>query len=185
MKIPRIGIVTLSIFSSLCVGGILHIRNAHAQTQASTKTDIAALEEEVKALKRLLPSQSHAMADVDFQFSNLWFAGKNSNWPLADFYVNETRSHLNWTVRLRPVRRLANGGEVDLRPILQGVEDAGLTDIKSSIMARDIKAFEAAYRATMNQCYGCHMATEKPYLRLHIPETPATRMIDLHSPNAD
>jgi hypothetical protein len=47
------------------------------------------------------------MVDVDSSTRHLWFAGKAQNWPLATFYLNETRSHLNWTVRLRPVRKLS------------------------------------------------------------------------------
>jgi hypothetical protein len=119
------------------------------------------------------------MADVDYHFSNLWFAAHSADWPLAEFYLGETRSHLNWVVRMRPVRRLAGGGQVDLRPILQNVESSGLSDIRASIGKRDLSAFETAYRGTMTQCYGCHVASEKPYLRPRIPETPATRMIDL------
>ena len=99
---------------------------AIAQGAAAPSTDAPALRAEIEALKRIVPSQSHAMADVDYHFSSLWFAGQYGNWPLADFYLNETRSHLNWAVRIRAVRKLSTGQELDLRPILQGVEGAGL-----------------------------------------------------------
>ncbi len=36
-------------------------------------------------------AQSHAMIDVDYHFSNLWFAAQNANWPLAASYLNETK----------------------------------------------------------------------------------------------
>lgn len=49
--------------------------------------DVAALKDEVDALKRLLPDQAHVMADVDYHFANLWFAAHNANWPLAEFYL--------------------------------------------------------------------------------------------------
>ena len=168
--------------SLLFVLGLIEViptQSVYAQTGRAAPSDVAALKEEIETLKRLLPDQAHGMADVDYHFSNLWFAAHNANWPLAEFYLGETRSHLNWVVRMRPVRRLAAGGEVDLRPILQGVESSGLSDIRASINKRDLKVFEVAYRGTMMQCYGCHMASEKPYLRPRIPETPATRMIDL------
>jgi hypothetical protein len=159
----------------ILAGVFVHV---YSVAQPSNPNDLSSLENEIKAIKLLLPSQSHAMTDVDYQFSNLWFSGKNANWELADFYVNETRSHLNWTVRLRPIRRLANGSEVDLRPILESVESLGIADLKTSITKRDIHAFEEAYRLTMNQCYGCHVASGKTYLRLHIPDTPSSKMID-------
>ena len=126
-----------------------------------------------------LPSQSHAMMDVDYHFSNLWFAGQAGNWPLAAFYLNETRSHLNWAVRLRPVRRLGQGGSLELKPLLEAVEASGLSALEAAITQRSRDAFEAAYKGTLQQCYGCHAAAEKPYLRLAIPQAPASRMIDM------
>jgi hypothetical protein len=163
--------------------GFLGFRVASAQSPGASQPEAAALKTQIDALRGLIPSQSHAMADVDYHFANLWFAAKNSNWPLAEFYFNETRSHLNWAVRIRPVRRLSSGGEFDLRPMLQGVENSSLADLRVAIGKHDHKAFEAAYRQTISACYACHMTAEKPYLRPHIPEAPATRMIDLR-PNS-
>jgi hypothetical protein len=154
---------------------------AAAQGQSAAEPDVAALKAEIETLKRLVPSQSHAMTDVDYQFSNLWFAGKNANWSLAEFYLNETRSHLNWAVRIRPVRKLSSGAALDLRPMLQGVESSSLTQIKNAIEKKDPDAFDAAYRQTITECYACHKLAEKPYLRPQIPESPASRMINMHS----
>jgi len=157
---------------------------AAAQSQGAPQSDVAAMRAEIDALKRLVPSQSHAMADVDYQFANLWFAAQNANWPLAEFYLNETRSHLNWAVRIRPVRKLSSGQELDLRPILQGVEGSSLTQLRTAISKQDSKTFDAAYRQTITECYACHKLAEKPYLRPQLPDQPATRMINMR-PNAD
>jgi hypothetical protein len=159
--------VTLAIVVCLSSGS----RFSHAQ-------DAAALKAEIDALRALVPSQSHAMMDVDYHFSNLWFAAASENWPLAQFYLNETRSHLGWAVRIRPVRRLAAGGEFDLRPMLQGVEGTALAALRAAVEKHDRTVFEQAYRQTMDACFGCHQAAEKPYLRPHIPEAPSSRMID-------
>jgi hypothetical protein len=150
-----------------------------ARAEEPVHANARAIEDGVDSLKQLLPDQAHGMTDVDYHFANLWFAAQNGNWPLAEFYLGETRSHLNWVVRMRPVRRLAAGGEIDLRPILKNLENSTLADARTAIGMHDLKAFETAYRGTMLQCYGCHVAAEKPYLRLRIPELPATRMIDL------
>jgi hypothetical protein len=140
--------------------------------------DPAALKSEIDALRALVPSQSHAMMDVDYQFSNLWFAGTNENWPLAQFFLNETRSHLGWAVRIRPVRRLSNGGEFDLRPMLQDVERTALAGLRAAVERHDKAEFQQAYRRAMDACFACHQAAEKPYLRPRIPEQPSSRMID-------
>ena len=162
---------------------LVSIDPEQALAQGAAEPDAASLKAEIDALKRLVPSQSHAMADVDYQFSNLWFAGKNANWPLADFYLNETRSHLNWAVRIRPMRKLSSGAMLDLRPMLQGVEGSALTQLGNAIEKQDGKAFDAAYRQTLTECYACHTLAEKPYLRPQIPESPASRMINMR-PNA-
>ena len=57
---------------------------------------------EIEAIKGKLPDQAHAMQDVGYHFSNLWFAGKQKHWELANFYWAETRSHLHWAVRIIP-----------------------------------------------------------------------------------
>ena len=78
-----------------------------AQSDApAPNADIAALKAEIERLKGMVPDQSHAMKDVAYHFTNLWFAGQKQNWPLADFYLSETRSHLHWAVRI-------NGARVD------------------------------------------------------------------------
>jgi cytochrome c553 len=145
--------------------------------------DVAELKAEIEALKGMLPSQSHSMVDVEFQYANLWFAGKNQNWPLATFYLNETRSHLNWTVRLRPVRKLSNGGDLDLRPILKGIEDGGLASIKAALDKHDEAAFETAYKGMLGQCIACHEAAEKPFLRPDVPKAPPSPLIDMRPHN--
>ena len=69
----------------------LHALAALALSLAPALTraqDAAALKAEIDALRALVPSQSHAMMDVDYHFSNLWFAAANDNWPLAQFYLN-------------------------------------------------------------------------------------------------
>jgi hypothetical protein len=145
---------------------------------------IHGLQADVKALSGKTPSQSHTMADVDYQFSNLWFAGKSGNWPLATFYLNETRSHLEWTIRIFPVRKLSNGQPLELAPILKTVEDTGIAGLKEAIGRQDPTAFEAAYRSMTEQCYSCHEAAEKPFLHPHIPDGPSTQMINM-DPKAD
>ncbi|HTP95136.1 MAG TPA: hypothetical protein VMK05_04765 [Burkholderiales bacterium] len=149
-----------------------------ARAQGAAQPDVAELKAQIDALRALIPSQSHAMADVDYHFSSLWFAVRSNNWPLARFYLNETRSHLNWAVRIRPVRRLSSGAELDLRPLLQGVEDSGIATLRTALDLRDKKLFEQAYRQTIKECFACHQAAEKPFLKPHIPESAAARMID-------
>ena len=85
------------------------------------------------------------MIDVGYHFTNLWFAGQHGNWPLAQFYLDETRSHLRWAVRIVPVRRTRTG-DVELRGLLEAVDTAGLAQIGKSITDKNLAAFASAYR---------------------------------------
>lgn len=133
--------------------------------------DLTALQTEVSRLKGLVPDQSHAMADVGYHFANVWFAGQRQNWPLAKFYLDETRSHLKWAVRIIPVRK-TKAGDLDLGGILEGIDNSLLSELGASIEAKDGARFEAGYRKTLEGCYSCHQAAEKPYLRPQVPLVP-------------
>ena len=153
------------------------IQPAHAQSTPS-KPGLADLAAEIDIIKGKLPSQSHTMQDVSYHFANLWFAGEHDNWPLAEFYWEETLSHLHWAIRVIPVRKDLKGKDVDLRPILEGFENGPLHLLHDSIVGKDKAAFEHQYRTSMETCYGCHKAAGKPYLRPQIPEQPESPIIN-------
>jgi len=142
--------------------------------------EVARLKDEIERLKSLVPDQSHIMKDIAYHFSNLWFAGGAQNWPLAGFYLNETRSHLRWAVRVRPVRRTSTG-ELDLRPILDGFDRSLLTAVQRTLETRDPGGFAKAYRDALSGCLACHQASEKPFLRPRVPDAPEGRMIEFSS----
>jgi len=144
---------------------------------AGLEDTLAAIKSELEAIKGRLPDQSHAMKDVGYHFANLWFAGQKSNWPLATFYLDETRSHLKWAVRIIPVRKTKEG-DLDLRPILESVDKSLLSQIRAAIDQRDVTAFGQAYRQALEGCYACHKASDKPYLRPHVPEQPEAPIIN-------
>ena len=150
--------------------------SANAGTPKPEPT-LATLSAELELVKAKLPDQAHAMQDVAYHYSNLWFAGDQSNWELAKFYWAETRSHLRWAVLLKPKRKDNAGKEIDLPAILQAVENAQLKQLEDAIKGSDKPAFVAAYRATLEMCYSCHKASDKPYLRPQIPSQPESSMI--------
>ena len=75
--------------------------------------------------------------------SNLWFAAKEQNWPLADFYRAEPRSHLRWAVRIIPVRKTPQGQELKLADLLDPMDKSVLKELQAAIAAQDSEAFRA------------------------------------------
>jgi hypothetical protein len=161
--------------------GTLLAAGAHAQTQgaapASQAEDIATLKEEVERLKGLVPAQAVAMTVVEYNFSNLWFAAHERNWPLARFFLSETRARLRWALRLSPQRRISSGF-LELQPFLDAFEQPHYAALEDSLEDGDIAAFERAYEGALTACASCHAASEKPFLRVKIPSAPAGALID-------
>jgi hypothetical protein len=140
--------------------------------------DLATMAGELEVIRGKLPDQAHAMQDVSYHFANLWFSGDAGNWPLADFYWKETRSHLQWAVRIIPVRKDNADQPVDLVKILQAFETTPLEQLRAAIEERDREKFAIAYRVTLEGCYTCHKASDKPFIRPQMPTEPESRMVN-------
>lgn len=173
MKNPR--------YVSFRLGGVLVAVLAAALAQAAepTKSEPPSdpVQQALKEIRGQLPSQSHTMADVAYHYNNLWFASQAGNWPLAEFMLNETKSHLRWAVRVRPVRPLSSGGQLQVGDMLSAIEQSTLKELTESVRAKDKPRFETAYKQQLASCYACHVAAEKPYLKLRLPERPAETML--------
>ncbi len=177
-KWSSLGVATLA---GLLIAGIAANRStaqgAADATASTTADEIAALKAENERLKTLVPSQSHAMMDVAYHFTNLWFAAGHENWPLAQFYFNETRSHIRWAIRIVPVRRAA-AGEVKLEEVFSAFDTSLLGAIQKQIDAKDRKGFKLAYQAALGGCNGCHAVSDKPFLHVQVPDQPEARIVD-------
>ena len=124
---------------------------------------------DVQHLKDIVPPASHPMVDVAYHAVNLWFAGeKKKNWPLANYYLGETRNRLRWgEVRLNPGPKGADGKPVDMQSIFNGIDNGSLAAVKQSIDKKDSQAFEVAYKMMLEDCYSCHKTAGRPYLASH------------------
>lgn len=154
---------------------------AAQQTAQPSTPDLAALTADVETLKQKATDQAHAMVSVAYHFNNLWFAGQHGNWPLAQFYWNETRSHLRWAVRVIPIRKDSQGQDIELGEILEAMENTPLARLQAAIEAKNMDQFVAAYRFSLETCYACHKSIEKPFLRPQIPTHPAEPTINFDS----
>jgi cytochrome c553 len=174
-------------------GGFLATQLAHRSTplapvvaQTGSKTadgDSTKLLADVAHLKDIVPGQSHAMIDVGYHMVNLWFAVQKGNWPFAAFELDETRNRIRWTIRINPVRKDAEGKDVDLKGIFDGIDQSSMPILKRAVEKKDSAAFVVAYKQMLESCYACHKASGKPYLRPMIPTARLQTIIN-DDPNA-
>lgn len=148
--------------------------------------DLKTLAADVERLKALVPSNSHIMMDVQWHWTNLWFAAQAKNWPLALYQFNEARGHMQWLIRKSPMIRSQGPDkeQVDIEGIFGGIDTGSLADVKTAIEAKDGAKFAGAYRTMLENCYSCHKAVGRPYIRPMVPKTQAQSIMNV-DPNAD
>ena len=135
---------------------------------------------EVAALKLLIPTNSTIMMDVQWHWTNLWFAGRKKNWPLAQYYFNESRGHIQWLVRKNPtIRNNVEQKDVDLQGIFDGIDTSSLTMVKDAIEKKDSVAFAANYKLMLESCYACHKSVGRPYIRPQIPTAQVQSIVNM------
>ena len=154
---------------------------AQQAAPAAGGDDPTALRAEIERPKSIVPGQAFAMTQVAYNFNNLWFAAHAQNWPLAQFYFNETRVRLRWALRITPVRKISTG-DLELQPLLDTLEKGALAKLGEAVTASDVSQLETAYRGALDNCHGCHVASEKPYLVLQVPTSPAEPMMRFTPP---
>jgi hypothetical protein len=178
--------LALGILIGLVLSNRTHFLNQSTSVMAqeaakNPAADLAAMQADIAHLKEVVPSQSHTMTDVGFQFANLWFAGKQQNWPLAEFFLNESRQHIAWTIRIRPIRKDPAGNPVDIKAIFDTISDGPLKDLTQSIQNKSEVQFSDSYKQMLTACYSCHLASGKPFLRPVIPKSPPQSIISFGS----
>jgi hypothetical protein len=114
-----------------------------------------------------------AMVVADYHATNLWFAGRHQNWPLADYYWKEVLSHMELSAALeRP-----DGMQAKLAKTMESIKAAPNMQVAAAIQNRDIQAFQVAYRGLLTGCLNCHQVAGYPFLRPRLPLPPATSII--------
>ena len=151
------------------------------QQRADALPSMESLPAEVARLQALVPSNSHIMMDVQWHWTNLWFAGQAKNWPLAQYYFNESRNHIQWLIKKSPVIRSSGPDreEVNIDGIFGGIDTSSLADVKTAIERKDGVKFAAAYKTMLESCYSCHKSVGRPYLRPMIPKASMQAILNM------
>jgi hypothetical protein len=156
-------------------------RTRGAAVTGAQGVDLQMMQADVTHLKELIPTQSHAMRDVADHWSNLYFAAKAGNWPLAKFFFSEARQYVRWAVLIRPGRRATpetDNKDVDVKSIWDAIEPTTFAAVDVSLDVEDFAEFEKEYKVALESCYSCHKAAGLPHLRPMVPTTPPLSIIN-------
>jgi len=136
--------------------------------------------QELAALRQLIPTNSTIMMDVQWHWTNLWWAARKRNWPLAQYYFNESRGHIQQLVRKNPtIRNQVDGTDVDLKGIFDGIDTSSLAMVKASIEMKEITVFDRNYKLMLESCYACHKSVGRPYIRPQVPTAQVQAIVNM------
>jgi hypothetical protein len=93
--------------------------------------------------------------------------------------LNETRNRIRWEVHLNPAPKGADGNPVDMQSIFDGIDNGTLPLVHKAIEMKYSKQFAVQYKRLLEDCYSCHKATARPYLRPMVPVSGAQPIINL------
>ena len=109
------------------------------------------------------PGFGEFMSNIQVHHNKLWFAGKNENWELADFEINEINENLDDIKKYCKDRPETNS---------IGMIEKPLQDIMNAIQKKNRSEFTNNYTSLTNRCNSCHQATQHEYNVITIPTTP-------------
>lgn len=175
-----LGVAADRIGSTAAIVPVVAAQQARGAAPPPTLESVAA---DVAQLKAITPSNSHIMMDVQFHWTNLWFAARRKNWPLAQYMFNESRGHIQWLIRKSPTVKDPDGKDVDIKGIFDGIDTSSLAAVKATIEKQNSVQFAAAYRTMLESCYACHKSVGRPYIRPMIPLTQVQSIMNM-DPNA-
>ena len=104
------------------------------------------------------------MVETGYRFTELYFAGKDRNWPYARYQVEKIEK----TIRLGLIRRPKRAATA--QPFLNG----DLPAMMRAVEKQEPKAFADAIGRLRAACVRCHVAEKVPHFSVEFPERRAS-----------
>jgi len=123
----------------------------------------ADLQKQIDEVKGALPKFAIPMREVGDRFQNMYFAAKDGNWALAAYMSKYMNGSMNPASVTKPAEY----------KVWKGFYDDTFTPVNKAIMSKDLKAFETAYTAVINDCNNCHQGMGYGFIKVVKMKTPA------------
>jgi len=124
-------------------------------------------DEQLKTLAAIQPGLGTVMIEYANRYSDIFYAAKGGNWPLAAYQLKEMRE-------IQEVGETTRPGRADA---LKAFEQSFLDPLQKTIEAKDVQNFETAFKSGIQGCDGCHAALGFPYIKYEIPSSPPSPLV--------
>jgi hypothetical protein len=158
MKLFLFAIPVLFLFS--CTGENSKLKTLQSEINyLHLKND--SLEKEMQSIK---PGLGDLMLEIQVHHNKLWFAGREENWPLAQFEHDEIMEIITQAEAIERER-----SEVKLFRVMIFPQ---LDSIQKCITQKNSERFDSVFTNLTNACNNCHSDTKFNFNRIIIPEHP-------------
>jgi hypothetical protein len=113
------------------------------------------------------PGLGEFMTAIQLRHAKLWFAGKNSNWGLAAYEIDEIKEGLEDAASLH-----STFDGVPVAEMIKTIIDPRIRRLEKVIEGKDSTQFIAAFDELTNGCNSCHAGANKPFIRIQRPSEP-------------
>ena len=113
------------------------------------------------------PGLGEFMTATQLRHAKLWFAGKNNNWALAAYEIDEIKEGFEDAARLH-----ATFDGVPVAEMIKTIIDPRIEGLERAIKAKNGPQFIAAFDELTDGCNSCHTAAGKPFIRIQRPSEP-------------
>jgi hypothetical protein len=110
------------------------------------------------------PGLGEFMTATQLRHAKLWFAGKQNNWDLAAYEVDEIKEGLEDAARLHPTF-----GGVPVAEMIKTIIDPRIEELEKAVRAKSSAKFSVAFDELTGGCNSCHAGANKPFIRIQRP----------------
>ena len=117
------------------------------------------------------PDLGEFMTATQLRHAKLWSAGKQNNWDLAAYEIDEIKEGLEDAARLHP--KTFDG--VPVAAMIETIIDPRMEELEKAMRAKSEAKFIVAFDELTSGCNTCHVGANKPFIRIQRPtEFPLT-----------
>src|ERR1700756_2243028 len=110
------------------------------------------------------PGLGEFMTATQLRHAKLWFAGKNSNWDLAAYEIDEIKEGLEDAAKLHPTF-----DNVPVAEMIKSIIDPRIERLEKAVEAKNSAQFVAAFDELTAGCNSCHAGAGKRFIRIQRP----------------
>lgn len=152
---------------SLLAAAVVLLAPAYAQTPATPSPPAAAggqdVQQQVNDIRGVLPKFAIPMREVGDRFQNMYYAAQGGNWALAAYMSK----YMNGAMTPARVTKPAE------YKTWQAFYGGPWQPVENAIKAKDIKAFNKAYKDVVGGCNACHQSMGYGFIEIVQLKSPA------------